>query len=193
MIYEVRARICVGGLLESEAVEALVARFHAHLGLDPDATVEEVHARLRDECPKHRLHESDRTRYIEAFDAFVDEVWDVNCAIGGVSEGGVDPSRCHVFVGIAIEDFEWSARIDMPAQVSRPRWLKKGDLSAGSDFSRELGVEAHKAFVHASKMYQRARLQIFGDAKTRTASLPVSKQHEIDWALVKWLVPRYGT
>lgn len=188
MIYEAYIRICVGAVIETEATAELVVRFHQSLGLDPDCAVADVHEALRELSPKHKLHESDRVRYERAFEAFVDKLWDVDCAIGGLSDGGVDPARGYVFVGVRVEDLERVGRDDMPALSGRPRWLRKGDLTAGSDLARELGPDAYKEFTHACRMYQRAHKEIMNDTLKRTARLPLSKQHDPGWAMVTWLV-----
>lgn len=188
MIYEAYIRICVGAVLEPDATAGLVARFHQSLGLDAACSLAEVHEALRETAPKHKLHQPDRMRYELAFEAFVDGYWDVDCAIGGLTDGGVDPVRGYVLVGVRIEDIESVGRDDMPALSGRPRWLRKGDLTAGSDLSRELGPDAYKPFTHAGRMYQRAAKEIMADTIKRTQRLPISKQHDPDWALVKWLV-----
>ena len=188
MIYETYIRICVGAVLETEAAVELVKRFHQSLELSPDCSVEQVHEALRYMAPRHKLHESDRQRYELAFEAFVDKVWDVDCAIGGVSDGGVDTDKGYVFVGVRVEDIESVGREDMPHLAARPRWLKKGDLTAGSDLSKELGPDAYKEFTHAGRMYQRANKEIMLDVRKRIGPLSISKQHEPGWALVRWLV-----
>lgn len=190
MLYEIYHRFCVGLPLEPDAAAALRARFHAHLGLGPDASVDAVYARLREDLPRHKRNEPDRLRYELALESFVDTLWDVDCALGGVSDGDFDPSRGYLFVGVRVEQFERVARDDQPAAAARPQWVKKGDLSPGSDFLRELGPEAKKPVEHAGRMFHRARLMIEGDTRTRLTSLPVSRQREPGWAHVRWLVPR---
>lgn len=189
MLYEIYHRFCVGLPLEPDAAQSLRARFHAHLGVSPDARVDEVYARLRDDLPRHKRNEPDRQRYELALEAFIDDLWAVDCAIGGVSDGDFDPSRGYLFVGVRVEQFERVIREDQPAGAYRPQWLKKGDLSPGSEFLRDLGPEAKKPVEHAGRMFHRARLMIEGDARTRLKSLPVSRQREPDWAQVRWLVP----
>lgn len=192
MIYEVYTRIMVGLPVAQGVLDDVVASFHQRLGVEAQATVDEVYAVLRDDAPKHKRHEPDRGRYELAFEAHVDALWDVDCALSGVSDGLADPSRCQLWVGVRVEQMEHTARVDAPAQFLRPRVLRKGDLSMGSDFSRELGPDMYKQFRHATQMYQRARLQIEGDAITRTKRLPTSRQHEVGWSLVRWIVPVKG-
>lgn len=189
MLFETYHRICVGLPLENDAAHALRARFHAHLGLEPDASTEAVYARLAEDLPRHRQNEPDRARYELALEAFVDKLWDVDCAIGGMSDGGFDPSKGYLFVGVRVEQWARTAHDDQPAAATRPQWLKKGDMSVGSDLSRALGTEAKKALDHASKMFQRARVMIEGDARVRLKTLPVLRQRDPSWALVRWLVP----
>ena len=55
--------------------------------------------------------------------------------------------------------------------------------------TRAMGSEAKKPMEHAAKMFQRARVMIEGDARTRLKSLPVLRQRDPSWALVRWLVP----
>lgn len=189
MLFETYHRICVGLPLETDAAHALRARFHAHLGLEPDASTEAVYARLADDLPRHRSNEPDRVRYELALEAFVDKLWDVDCAVGGMSDGGFDPSKGYLFVGVRVEQWERTAHDDQPAASTRPLWVKKGDLSVGSDLARAMGSEAKKPMEHAAKMFQRARVMIEGDARTRLKSLPVLRQRDPSWALVRWLVP----
>ncbi|MEZ4393003.1 MAG: hypothetical protein R3A48_18100 [Polyangiales bacterium] len=189
MLYEIYHRICVGLPVEPDAAQAVVARFHARLGLEPSASASEVYARLSEGVPRHKLNDPDRQRYELALEAFVDEVWSVDCAIGGVSDGIFDPTRCFLFVGVRVEQFERVVRDEQPAAASRPQWLRKGDLSPGSEFLRGLGPEAKKPVEHAGRMHHRARLMIEGDARTRLKSLPVSRQREPGWAQLRWLVP----
>jgi hypothetical protein len=188
MMYEVYARICVGAVLEPDAARDLLERFHQSLGLEPQAKAQEVYRRLWEEAPKHKRHEPDRDRYERALEAFVDGLWDVDCAVGGVSDGGLDPDRGYLFVGVRIEDFAFTVRDEQPAAASRPTLLRSGDLTPGSAFSRTLGPDAHKAFHHAAKMHQRAARQIVHDARTRIAPLPVLHHQEPAWALVRWLL-----
>ena len=178
----------MGAPTELAGTQEILTGFHASLGLDPDAKLAAVYARLREDTPKHKLHESDRWRYERAFENFVDALWNVDCAIGGLSAGGIEPARCYVFVGVYIEGIEHNERDDSPAASTRPRWLKKGDLTMGSDLAKELGPDAAKEFRHAAQMYRRANKEILTDATTRVARLPVSRQHDPSWALVRWLV-----
>ena len=192
MIYEVYTRMMVGLPLTPEAFGEAIAGFHISLGLDADAAVAEVYAALFDAAPKHKRHEPDRQRYELALEAYVDRVWDVDCALAGVSDGGADVVKCQLWVGVRVEQWEHTARVDMPAQYVRPRTLRKGDLSAGSDLAHELKSVAFKEFVHATRMFGRARMQIEGDAITRTKGVPTSRQFEVGWAMVRWLVPVRG-
>lgn len=189
MLYEIFHRICVGLPVEPDATRALLARFHASLGMPVDADAAAVYARLRDGLARHKLNDPDRARYELALEAFVDELWSVDCAVGGVSDGIFDPARCFLFVGVRVEQFERVVRDEQPAAASRPQWLRKGDLTPGSDFLRELGPEAKKPIEHAGRMHHRARLMIEGDARMRLKKLPVSRQREPGWAQVRWLVP----
>lgn len=188
MLFEIYHRICVGLPLEPAATEALVQGFHRSLGVAPEAAVSEIHALLRFDARRHEKHITDRIRYERAFEAYVDQLWDVDCAIGGVSAGGLDPDRGYLLVGVRVEDFDYSVRDDQPAATQRPRALRKGDLSMGSDFAHELGPDAHKAFSHAAKMYQRAGKEIVRDATGRTAKLPLARGDEPAWCYVRWLV-----
>ncbi|MBI5516514.1 MAG: hypothetical protein HY909_22205 [Deltaproteobacteria bacterium] len=188
MMYEVYARICVGAQAEPDAARDLLERFHQGLGLAPQAKTPEVFARLREEAPKHKQHEPDRARYERALEAYVDGLWDVDCAIGGVSDGTLDPLRGYLFVGVRVEDFAFSEKDDLPAAATRPTWLRSGDLSPGSAFSHTLGPDSHKAFHHAAKMHQRAARPIARDAQKRLEALPVLRHQEPSWALVRWLV-----
>lgn len=192
MLFEIYTRVCVGLPVETEAARTLRDEFHTSLGLSADAPVAEVHARLLDDAPKHKRNEADRVRYERAFGEFVDKRWDVDCAIGGLTDGGVDPQRGYLFVGVRIEDMEDVARDDMPALAGRPQWLRKGDLTMGSDLAHKLGDHHRKVFVHAARMYQRANKMILTDAQKRLKALPVVRQREVDWALVRWLVPVKG-
>ncbi len=189
MLYEVYHRICVGAPLEVAEARGLVARFHVSLGLAANASLEMVHARLRDDLKRHELNTDDRVLYERAFEAFVDELWDVDCAIGGVSEGAIDPAKGYVFVGVRVEQFDLTVHDDEPRLAQRPTWLHKGDLSPGSDFGRTFGPDARTAVEHAGRSWTRAGKMIVGDATTRLKLLPVSKQREVGWALVRWLVP----
>ncbi len=192
MVYEVYTRIMVALPLAPGVLADVAAGLHRKLGLAPGAPVDEVYATLRDAAPRHKRHEPDRARYELALEAYVDELWDVDCALAGVSEGLADPARCQLWAGVRVEQFEHTAKVDAPAAYVRPRTLRKGDLSMGSDLSRELGPDVYKEFRHAAQMYQRARTQIEGDAITRTKRLPTSRQHEVAWALLRWIVPVKG-
>jgi hypothetical protein len=201
--FEVYGRICVGAVLAPEPAIALHAEFLESLGLAPDAPAEEVFAALRAETKKHKLHEPDRVRYELALEAFIDAKWDVDFALGGLSRDGLfDPRRGYLFVGVRVEQFE-TVIPELPrgaADPSRPQWLRKGDLTPGSDFSKSLGPDARKQVEHAARAYQRASREIHKDALARVKPLPISKQHEPDWALCRWLVdvehasvlPRHG-
>lgn len=189
MIYECYTRIMVGLPLATPALGEAAAGFLASLGLPADASESEALAALRDAAPRHKRGEPDRARFESALEAFIDARWDVDCAIGGVSSGGLDARACQLWVGVRIEQFEHTARVEMPAQYVRPKVLKKGDLTPGSDLAHALGPDARKQLEHAGRMYSRARLQIEGDAITRTKGLPTSRQHEVAWTMVRWLVP----
>lgn len=192
MIYEVFTRIMVGLPVTQAAATEVLSGFHADLGLEPDAPVDAAYAALAEAAPRHKRNEPDRQRYELALEAHVDARWDVDCALVGVSDGGLDPKRCQLWVGVRVEQWEHTTRADMPAQLVRPKVLRKGDLSAGSDLARALGVDVKKQFDHAARMFQRARMQIEGDAITRTKTLPTSRQHEVDWWLLRWIVPVKG-
>ncbi len=190
MQYEVYTRVMVGVPLDAEGVAATRAGFHGSLGLEVDAPLDAVQAALVEAAPRHKRGGDPRARYELALEAWLDARWDVDFALSGVSDGGLDPARCMVWVGVRIEQWEGPAKVEMPAAFVRPRTLRKGDLSPGSDLARELGGEARKEFQHAVRMYQRARLQIEGDALTRTRGLPVSHHHDVGWWLLRWIVPR---
>lgn len=192
MIYEVYTRIMVGLPLAPGALAEVMKGFHRSLGLDEAASLADVHAALHDAAPRHKRHEPDRERYERALEAYVDGLWSVDCAIAGVSEGEAHPTRCQLWVGVRVEQMEHTTRVDMPAQFVRPRPLKKGDLSMGSDLAHELGPDMHKEFRHAVAMFQRARVMIEGDAVTRTKGLPTSRQHDVGWAMLRWIVPVKG-
>ena len=183
--------MCVGALLKPESTAAINASFLQSLGLAVGAPAEEVFAQLRLDTPKHKLHEPDRLRYERAFEAFVDAQWDADFAIGGLSPDGVlDAKRGYLFVGVRVDGFE----ITVPtlprgaAAPERPQWLKQGDLSPGSDLSKALGPDARKTWEHAARSYQRAAKDILKDAIERTKKLPISTQHDVDWALCRWIV-----
>lgn len=191
MAFEMYGRVCVGGVLTPEALVQANGAFLTGLALSADAPADQVFQRLRDDTPRHKLHEPDRVRYERAFEAYIDARWNADCAIGGVSPDGLlDVRRGYVFVGVRVEQFE----LVIPAAGTgatvpdRPQWLHKGDLSAGSTLSRVLGPDARKPWEHAGRSYQRAHKEIMKDAMDRTRMLPVSSQHDIDWALCRWLV-----
>lgn len=188
MLFEAYNRICVGLPLESTATTALVKGFHESLGLEPQAKLSDIHDKLRFEAKRHEVNIADRVRYELAFEAYVDQLWDVDCAIGGHTEGGVEPGHGWVFVGVRVEQMQEIISDEMPALASRPRWLKKGDLTIGSDYAKTMSPETVKPFLHACKAYQRASKMIIGDATVRLKNLPVVRQREPDWALVRWLV-----
>lgn len=191
MPYEIYARFCVGAPLKPEPTRTLHQEFLASLSLAPDAPADEVFARLRDDTPRHKLHEPDRVRYELALEAFVDARWSVDCALGGLSTDGLlDLRRGFLFVGVRVEQFE-TVVANVPtrgAAPERPQWLRKGDLGANSELGKLLGADAKKAADHAARMYQRAAKEILRDAIARTKELPLSPQHEPDWALCRWLV-----
>ena len=189
MLYEIFHRIAAGSVLESDAAKELVRDFHTSLGLEADASVAEVHARLLEDTPKHKRKEPARQRYELAFESFVDARWDIDCAIGGVSDGGVDPVRGYVFVGVRIEQWEEVTVDENPHLASRPRSLRKGDKSPGSTFAHTIGAAHKKVLEHAGRMFQRARKDIEGDAVRRLKPIPV-RNRDIDWAYIRWLVPR---
>lgn len=189
MIYECYTRIMVGLPLAQGALAEVSQGFLASLGLDADATEADALAALAEAAPRHKRNEPERERFERAFEAWIDARWDVDCAIGGVSAGAFDPKTCQVWVGVRVEQFEHTARVDMPAQFVRPQPLKKGDLKPGSELAHALGPDARKQLEHAGRMFTKARLQIDGDAITRTKGLPTSRQHEVAWAMVRWLVP----
>lgn len=191
MLYETYSRIAVGAVLEPDATHELTRSFHVSLGLEPDATLAEVHATLLDAAPKHKKLVLPRIRYELEFERYVDGRWDIDCAIGGVTDGGVDGTRGYVFVGVRIEQWEAIETEEQPHLAGRPRVLKKGDLSAGSDFSKQIGDEHKKPIDHAARMFQRARKDIDLDAGRRLRSLP-TRERDVYWALVRWLVPRPG-
>lgn len=189
MIYECYTRIMVGLPLAQHALGEVASGFLGSLGLDADASEADTLAALRDEAPRHTRNVPDRERFERAFEAWIDARWDVDCAIGGVSAGALDAKGCQVWVGVRIEQFEHTAKVEMPAQYVRPRALKKGDLTPGSELAHALGPDARKQLEHAGRMFTKARLQIEGDAITRTKGLPTSRQHEVAWVMVRWLVP----
>jgi hypothetical protein len=189
MVYECYTRILVGVPLEVAALDEIVAGFHASLGLGAEATEHDVLVALRETSPRHERNISDRLRFERAFEAWVDARWDVDCAIAGISAGGLDAKRCTVWVGVRIEQFEHSARVEAPVPFVRPRVLRKGDLSVGSELARTLGPEARKPLEHAGRMYSRARLSIEGDAIARTRKLPGRRRQDIAWVMLRWLVP----
>jgi hypothetical protein len=190
--YELFARICVGTPLTVEAATAVHAEFVASLGLEPGASAATIFDRLRDDAPRHKLHEPDRVRYELALEAFLDARWDVDYAIGGVSPDGVfEPRRGYLFLGVRVAQFETTVP-DLPpraAVVTAPQWLRKGDMLAGSDLSKLLGDDARKQLEHAGRAFTRAGREILQDAIKRLRPLPVSRQHEPAWALCRWLVP----
>jgi hypothetical protein len=201
--YEIYGRICVGGVLKPEPARDVHIEFLDSLGLRPEAPAEEVFALLRADTPKHKLHEPDRVRYERALEAFLDAKWDVDFALGGLSPDGLfEPRRGYLFVGVRVEQFE----IEVPelprgaAAPERPQWLRKGDLSPGSDFIKSFGPSPRKQLEHAARAYSRAAKEIYKDAVARIKPLPISQQHEPDWALCRWLVdaslecalPRHG-
>ncbi len=53
-------RVCVGGVLKPEALVQANVGFLAGLSLPAEASADEVFQRLRDDTPKHKLHEPDR-------------------------------------------------------------------------------------------------------------------------------------
>ena len=189
MLYEIYTRIAVGAVLETDATHELVRGFHVSLGLEPDATLAEVHARLLEQALKHKRNVDPRVRYELEFERYVDERWDIDCSIGGVSDGGVDPTRGYVFVGIRIEQWEDVMHDHSPHLSGRPKTLSKGDLSAGSDFLKHIGHEHKKPIDHAARMFRRARKEIDLDAMKRVRSLP-TRERDVYWALTRWLVPK---
>ncbi len=192
MVFEVYTRIMVGLPVAQNFLPDVIEGFHRSLGVEADTPASEVYALLRDAAPKHKRNDPDRGRYELALEAHIDALWDVDCALSGQSDGLADAAKCQLWVGVRVEQIEHTARIDVPAQYIRPRTLRKGDLSMGSDLSRELGPEAYKQFRHATQMSQRARLQIEGDAITRTKRVPTSRQHEVAWSMLRWIVPVKG-
>ena len=192
MLYEVYTRIMVGLPVAQGVLGDVVTGFHQGLGLAADAGVDAVYTVLREDAPRHKRNEPDRQRYELAFEAYVDQLWDVDCAIVGQSDGLADPARCMLWVGVRVEQMEHTARIDTPPAYVRPRVLRKGDLSMGSDFAHELGRDMYKQFRHATQMYNRARMMIEGDAHARTKRIPTSRQHEVEWSFLRWIVPVKG-
>jgi len=192
MLFEVYQRICVGLPLEAESLGPLVAGFHRSLSLPDEAPLAAVHEALRHDLPRHDKGIESRVLYEKAFETYVDQLWDVDCAIGGVTDGGVDPPRGWVFLGVRVEGMEEVAHDAMPALAGRPRWLKKGDLTTGSDLAKSLGTQHRKAFDHAARAYGRATKMIVGDAHTRLRALRVVRGHDPDWALIRWLVALPG-
>jgi hypothetical protein len=192
MIYEVYTRFMVGVPLAPGALAQVLERWHRSLDLDAGAPYVTVCDALREAAPRHKQGGADRPRYELALEAFVDTLWDVDCALSGISEGGADAERCQLWVGVRIEQFEHVGRVDVPVQYVRPKVLRKGDLSMGSDLAHTMEGDARKPFDHACRMYRRARLQIEGDAITRTKGLPVSRQHEVGWVMLRWISPGRG-
>jgi hypothetical protein len=189
MLYEIYTRIAVGAVLEPDATHELVRGFHVSLGLEPDATLVEVHERLLEQALKHKRNVDPRVRYELEFERYVDERWDIDCAIGGVTDGGVDGTRGYVFVGIRIDGWEDVMHDHSPHLSGRPKTLAKGDLSAGSDFLKHIGPDHKKEIDHAARMRRRARKEIDLDAMKRVRALP-TREREVYWALIRWLVPK---
>jgi hypothetical protein len=192
MIYEIYTRIMVGLPLAPNELEGMLRGFHTKVGVAPNATTKDVYDALLLDAPKHKLNDPDRQRYELALEAYIDERWEVDFAISGMSDGGFDLKQCQLWVGVRVEQWEETKRIDSPIAFVRPRVLRKGDLSMGSDLAHELGPNVHKEFVHATKMFRRARLMIEGDTITRTKKVPTSRQHEMAWVMLRWLVPVKG-
>lgn len=191
MPYQLYGRLCVGAPLKVEAAARLHDDFLASLDLPRDADAETVFSTLRLDTPKHKLHLPDRMRYENALEAFIDVRHSVDFALGGVSENGLfDPRRGFLFVGVRVEQFEMIVP-EVPrksADPTRPQWLHKGDVTAGSELVHALGPDARKAFEHVGRMYQRAAKSILADALARVKELPLAPQHAPDWALCRWLV-----
>jgi len=203
MPWELFGRICVGGLLKPEAAQTLHTDFLQSLELPETTTPEDLFERLRWDVPKHKLHEPDRVRYERAFEEYIDKTWDVDFALGGLSTHGLFESRRgYIFVGIRVEQFEVTleALPTKAASPERPQWLRKGDLTVASEIVKDFDGLAKKAWSHAARSYARAGREILQDAHKRLKTLPISKQHDIDWALCRWLVdsehdsarPRHG-
>ncbi len=195
MGYELFGRFCVGGPLKPEVAEKLNKDFLHSLSLSDDATPEQIFLTLLDDTPKHKRHEPDRVRYERAFEAFVDGVHAVDMALGGLSPEGIFvPRKNYIFVGVCVETFvaEQKELGRSAHEVERPRWVKWGELGSSSNLGKtfELDRNGEKAWDHARRSYQRAHKDIYKDAIGRLKSLDVAKQHDIDWALCRWLVPK---
>jgi hypothetical protein len=189
--YEVFARICVGSVLRPEAAEDIHREFVLSLGLAATASAADIFDSLRWDAAKHKRHEPDRWRYERAWEAFIDQKWNVDFAMGGLSREGVfDPRKNYLFVGVRVEQFEMGlAEIPLRGMpIDRPQWLRKGDLSPGSDLAKALGPDVRKPFEHACRTYSRANRDVLKDAMERVKPLDISHQHETDWALCRWLV-----
>ena len=191
MPYEIYGRICIGAVLKQETAVDLHAAFIASLGLPSAALSEAVFDQLRFDTPRHKLHLPDRVRYELAFEAFVDAKYNADCAIGGVAPDGMfEPKRGFIFVGVRAEQFEITVT-EIPRHAAAPdrvQWLRKGDMTAGSELVRSLGPDAKKSIEHAARMYHRAAKELLKDATDRVKMLNVSNQHDVDWGLCRWVV-----
>ncbi|MDP3277535.1 MAG: hypothetical protein Q8Q09_20280 [Deltaproteobacteria bacterium] len=193
MSFELFARICVGAPLRPDAAIALHAAFIQSLQLAPDCDPETLFEALRFEAPKHKKHEPDRLRYLRALEAFVDQEHNIDMALGGVSELGVfDPKKNYIFVGVVVSEFQ-CPQADLgrgAALPDKPQWLKWGDLGSTSDLGKTfpLDREVEKGLDHARRSYQRAVKDINKDAHLRVRPMTLSKQHDPDWAMCRWLV-----
>lgn len=188
MLVEVYARICVGVSLTPEHTQRLVRGFHRRLGLDEDVSPLDVYAALTQGLARHRQNDSPRALYETALVDYAEATEGFSCAIGGWTDGGVDPHRGFLFAGVVIDGFTVVRRDDSPASASRPTKLSKGDLTLGSDFFKRVGGEHRKALAHASKAYSRASRAIVDDVRQRTRGLATSGPKEPAWSLVEWLV-----
>lgn len=195
MGYELYGRFCVGGPLRPEVAEKLHIEFLQSLSLKEDATAEQIYLTLLEQAPKHKRHEPDRVRYERALEAFIDSAHSVDMALGGLSPEGIFvPKKNYIFVGVCVDSFitEQKELGRSAHEVERPRWLTWGELGSNSNLGKsfELDRDGEKAWDHARRSYQRAHKDIYKDATTRIKPLAVAKQHDPDWALCRWLVPK---
>lgn len=189
MLVEVYARVCVGVTLAPEFTAELLRGFHRSLGLDDDARFDEVYAHLAQDLPRHRQNDPLRDHYESALVAYVEAQRGYACAVGGLTDGGVDPDRGYLLGGVVIDGFVEVRKEDAPARCGRPTKLLKGDLTPGSEFFKRCGPEHKKALAHASKAYARASKMILDDVRQRMRAQPTSGSKEPSWCLVEWLVP----
>ncbi len=195
MGYELFGRFCVGAPLKPETATKIHQDFVSSLSLSADATAEQIFVALLELSPKHKRHEPDRVRYERALEEFIDHHYSVDMAIGGLSPEGIFvPKKNYLFVGVCVDTFYTDQKeLGRSAhEVERPRWLTWGELGSNSNLGKSFDLDRNgeKAWDHARRSYQRAHKDIFKDASGRIKSLDTGKQHDPDWALVRWLVPK---